>query len=188
MLVTILQIVLLTLVWAALQGSFSVGNLLLGTVLAGVVLRLSRPVLRGEKEFEAQSARRRPRPFLRAWRVFVLLLVFLQELTQSALQVARYTLQPTLRIRPGVVAYPLDVQTGREITALANLISLTPGTLSLDVAPDRSHLYVHSISVETEDGREVIREIKTSLEKHVSRALGPRGAEGVDVATASHKN
>lgn len=188
MLVTILQIVLLTLVWAALQGSFSVGNLLLGAVLAGVVLRLSRPVLQGEEAFDVHSARATPRPLRRTWRVLVLVLVFLRELTQSALQVAWYTLQPTLRIRPGIVAYPLDVQTGREITALANLISLTPGTLSLDVAPDRSHLYVHSISVETEDGREVIREIKTSLEKHVSRALGPRGAEGVERSPASPKN
>lgn len=173
MLVTILQIVLLTVVWAALQGSFGIGNLLLGAVLAGAVLRLSRPVLRGEDTPEIRTVRGPPRPLRRAWRVLVLLLVFLRELTESALQVAWYTLQPTLQIRPGIVAYPLDVQTGREITALANLISLTPGTLSLDVAPDRSHLYVHSISVETEDGREVIRGIKTSLEKHVSRALGP---------------
>jgi multicomponent Na+:H+ antiporter subunit E len=57
---------------------------------------------------------------------------------------------------------------------LANLISLTPGTLSLDVSPDKRCLYVHAMSVETDDGTEVIDGIKTSLEKHVSRALGPK--------------
>jgi multicomponent Na+:H+ antiporter subunit E len=60
---------------------------------------------------------------------------------------------------------------------LANLISLTPGTLSLDVSPDCHCLYVHAISVETEDGAEVIDDIKGSLEKHVARALGPRRSD-----------
>jgi multicomponent Na+:H+ antiporter subunit E len=43
----------------------------------------------------------------------------------------------------------------------------------MDVSPDRSAIYVHAISVSSRDGQEVIDEIKGSLEKHVSRALGP---------------
>lgn len=178
MVATLVRILLLTFVWAALQGSFGVGNLLLGAVLAWATLRLARPVLQSEDDREEETSSGWVRPVHRTWRVLVLVLVFLRELVQSALQVAWYTLQPTLEIRPAIVAYPLDVQSDREITVLANLISLTPGTLSLDVAPDRSHLYVHSISVEGEDGQNVIRAIKQSLEKHVSRALGPIGAEG----------
>lgn len=173
MVATLIRILLLTLVWGALRGSFGVGNLLLGVVLSAAILRLSQPVFQKEGGPDSTTNHRWPRPLRRTWRIAVLLLVFLRELAESALQVAAYTLQPTLQIRPGIVAYPLDVKTDREITMLANLISLTPGTLSLEVAPDRSHLYVHSISVETEDGREVIEGIKSSLEKHVSRALGP---------------
>lgn len=172
MVATIIRLVLLTVVWAALQGSFGVGNVLLGAILSGAVLRFSRPVLRSG-EPDPETATGPPRPLRRLWRVTVLILVFLWELIESAVEVARYTLHPTLRIRPAIVAYPLDVQTDREITTLANLISLTPGTLSLDVSPDRSLLYVHSISVEREDGQEVIDEIKRTLEKHVGRALGP---------------
>jgi multicomponent Na+:H+ antiporter subunit E len=67
------------------------------------------------------------------------------------------------------------VQTDREITVLANMISLTPGTLSLDVAPDRSAIYIHAIMVSTPGGQDVIDGIKSSLEKHVGRALGPDG-------------
>jgi len=92
----------------------------------------------------------------------------------SALQVARYTIQPTLQIRPAIIEYPLDVRSAREITVLANMISLTPGTLSMDVSPDCECLYIHAITVSTEDGSEVITDIKGSLEKHVARALGPR--------------
>jgi multicomponent Na+:H+ antiporter subunit E len=171
MVAPIVRILILTLIWVALQGSLSVGTLLLGVVFGAAILRLSRPLF-GDPA-ESRRIRGGIRPVRRLGRVLVLVLVFLRELVVSALQVARYTLQPTLQIRPAIVEYPLDVQTPREITVLANLISLTPGTLSLDVSPDSRHLYVHAISVYSEDGADVIADIKESLEKHVGRALGP---------------
>ncbi len=169
MVATLIRIVLLTLVWAALQGSFSVGNLLLGVFFSGAILYVSHPLFNPEERGLFDGGR----PLRRVWRSLVLLLVFLREVVLSALQVAGYVLQPSLSIRPAIIEYPLNVQTDREITVLANMISLTPGTLSMDVAPDRSAIYVHAISVSTEDGQHVIDRIKSSLEKHVSRALGP---------------
>jgi len=172
---TLFRIVLLGLTWAALQGSFGGGVLFAGLAFGAGVLYVVRPL------FPWSGGRSRGligdlRVLLvRTWWSFVLALVFIRELVTSALQVAVYTVQPRLGIRPGIVAYPLDVQTDREITMLANLISLTPGTLSLDVAPDRSHLYIHSISVHTDDGTDVVQDIKRSLEAYVRRALGPRG-------------
>jgi len=174
MVATLIRLLLLVLLWVALQGTLSVGNVLLGLIFGGGILRLSRPLFDPEDPTESRKLSEGVRPLLRLWRIFVLLLVFLRELVVSALQVARYTIQPTLQIRPAIIEYPLDVKTGREITVLANLISLTPGTLSLDVSPDCECLYVHAISVDTDDGAEVISDIKGSLEKHVSRALGPR--------------
>ncbi len=173
MVATSIRIFLLTLVWVALQGTLSVGNVLLGVVFGGVILRVTRPLFDVEDPSESRRFREGGRPLIRTWRVLVLLVVFLRELIISAVQVVRYVLQPTLKIRPAIIEYPLDVQTPREITVLANLISLTPGTLSLDVSPDNTYLYIHAISVETDDGAEVIDEIKSSLEKHVGRALGP---------------
>lgn len=174
MVATSVRIFLLTLVWVALQGTLSVGNVLLGLVFGGAILRMSRPLFDADDPSESRRLSEGVRPLMRTWRVLVLIVVFFRELLVSALQVARYTVQPTLNIQPAIIEYPLDVQTPREITVLANLISLTPGTLSLDVAPDCHCLYVHAISIETDDGAEVIAEIKGSLEKHVSRALGPR--------------
>lgn len=171
MVAPIVRILMLTLIWVALQGSLSLGNLLLGVVFGAAILRISRPIF--DDPAESRRLRDGVRPVRRLWQVLVLVVVFLRELVVSALQVARYTLQPTLQIRPAIVKYPLDVQTPREITVLANLISLTPGTLSLDVSPDSKHLYVHAISVYSEDGSDVIVDIKESLEKHVGRALGP---------------
>lgn len=173
MVATLVRLLLLTLMWVALQGTLSVGNVLLGVLFGGAILRISGPLFEEEAPTDADAARGGVRPLRRLWRVIVLVLVFFRELIVSALQVARYTIQPTLRIQPAIIEYPLDVKTGREITMLANLISLTPGTLSLDVSPDCECLFVHAISVETDGGTEIIADIKGSLEKHVHRAIGP---------------
>ena len=70
---------------------------------------------------------------------------FLYELTVSSFQVAWDALTPTHRSRPAIVAVPLDIEEPIQITVLANLISLTPGSLSLDVSPDGKTLYVHEM-------------------------------------------
>ena len=165
----LVRILVFTLFWAALQGHFDVPTLVLGVVISGIIVLVSRPLYAGD---EAPPATR-IRPLRRAWRFLVLFLVFLWELSLSAFRVARIVLKPTLEVRPGIIAYPLDVRTDREITALANLITLTPGTLSLDVSDDEKTLYVHAIMVEGENGAETIREIKGALEKHVALAFGP---------------
>lgn len=169
MIATFVRVVLLTLVWAALQGSFGPGTLVVGALFSWAILHLTRPLFNTEEENVVAGKG----PVRRLWRSLVLIVVFLREVVLSALEVAGYVLQPSLNIRPAIIEYPLNVQTDREITMLANMISLTPGTLSMDVAADRSAIYVHAISVTSEDGQEVIDDIKGSLEKHVHRALGP---------------
>jgi multicomponent Na+:H+ antiporter subunit E len=70
---------------------------------------------------------------------------FLKELVLSSVRVAIDVIRPQLTMRPAVISVPLDVTSDAEITLLANLISLTPGTLSVDVSDDRSCLYVHAM-------------------------------------------
>ena len=94
-----------------------------------------------------------------------LLLLFTRELILSALRVAWLAVQPRLRIRPAIIAYPLTVTTDAQITLLANLITLTPGTLSVDVSDDRKTLYVHAIDIEIEGGAD---------RRHCRRASRPR--------------
>jgi len=83
----------------------------------------------------------------------------------SSLRVAQAVLSPRLPIQPGIIAYPLEAKSDLEITLLANLISLTPGTLSLDVSSDRKVLYVHGMFVD--DPQKVIESTRRSLEKAV---------------------
>ncbi|WP_396613107.1 Na+/H+ antiporter subunit E [Haloferax sp. S1W] len=73
------------------------------------------------------------------------LLTFLWELLTANVDVARRTLSPSMPIEPGVVEVPLRVRTSLAITTIANSITLTPGTLTMDYAADTNTLYVHSI-------------------------------------------
>lgn len=170
---TLVRTLILTAFWAALQGSFSPGNLVFGVIVSFAIVQFVHTLFDASDPSEQTRMNTGVRPLRRLWRFAVMVLVFLRELVGSSLQVAWFTLHPTLSIRPGIIKYPLHVTTDREITALSNLISLTPGTLALDVSSDRSHLYIHALNVESDDGREVIEDIKGSLEKHVRRGLGP---------------
>ncbi|MBO9374752.1 MAG: Na+/H+ antiporter subunit E, partial [Chloroflexus sp.] len=72
-------------------------------------------------------------------------------------------------IRPGIIAIPLDVKSDAGITVLANLITLTPGTVSLDVATDRRTIYIHCIDVY--DTEAIRNDIKQQFERRVMELL-----------------
>lgn len=124
---------LLAIAWAAVSGSASPHNLLLGFVLGAIALAIVRQSIgRGAYVF-------------RAGRILSLALLFLKELALSAWTVTLTVLKPRMDIKPGIFAFPLTVDRDFEITLLANLITLTPGTLSVDVSDDRRTLYVHAL-------------------------------------------
>jgi multicomponent Na+:H+ antiporter subunit E len=72
---------------------------------------------------------------------------------------------------PGVVAIPLDARTDAEITLLANLITLTPGSVTLDLSEDRSVLYVHAMYIDGGDVEAYRRSVKEGLERRVLELL-----------------
>src|SRR5690606_4331271 len=136
-----LTAVLLALGWAAAHGSFTFLNLLFGGAVGVVALYLIRD------RVEAPRLSRRLR------RILSLALLFIYELVMSAVKVAALVLRPDMHrvLTPGVIAFPLAVKSDAEITILASLITLTPGTLSVDVSEDRQHLYVHTLDMRDRD-------------------------------------
>lgn len=152
---TALLVMVLAVVWAAVTGNFSGLNLLFGAVAGSFAVLLLRQSLASRK------ALRRGR------RIVSLLLLFLYELFMSAVRVALVVIRLDIKaaIRPAIVAFPLTVKSDAEIALLANLITLTPGTLSIDVSPDRSTLYVHALAVD--DEKALIADIANGFEKKV---------------------
>jgi multicomponent Na+:H+ antiporter subunit E len=94
---------------------------------------------------------------------------FIGQLILSALQVAWLVMQPRLRLRPGIIAYPLTVTSDVQITLLANMITLTPGTLSVDVSRDRKTLFIHAIDIASREA--LIGGIAAGFETKVLRVL-----------------
>jgi multicomponent Na+:H+ antiporter subunit E len=72
-------------------------------------------------------------------------------------------------LKPGVIAVPLDAKSDSEITLLSVLVTLTPGTLSIDVSADRRFLYVHTLFID--DLEEARRSIKTGIERRLLEVM-----------------
>ena len=124
--------ILLALAWVAVSGDLSGSNLLAGFVFGYVILGISL------RSIPAVRAYLRRVPNLIRFLVY-----FIGEMIRANIKVAWDVVTPTDYMRPAVIAYPLTASNDIEITILANLISLTPGSLALDVSSDRKTLYVH---------------------------------------------
>lgn len=144
---------LLTILWVAVTGNFEPANVLFGFILSYFLLWVV--TRRSGKD----------RYFKLVPRVISFFFFFLYELVKANIEVAYEVITPKLNMKPGIVALPLDVKSDFDITFLANLITLTPGTLSLDVSEDRKILYVHSMYIH--DKEEFIRGIKNGFEKRI---------------------
>ncbi|MCF3638607.1 Na+/H+ antiporter subunit E [Rhizobium sp. TRM95111] len=149
--------VFLALAWAAVSGSFTALNLAFGFALG----TLSLVLIRGEVHSLGYVSRTR--------RILSLALLFLKELALSAWKVAVLVASPRMELKPGIFAFPLTVDRDFEITLLANLITLTPGTLSVDVSDDRRTLFVHAI--DCSDPVAARRDIANGFEKKIMEAF-----------------
>lgn len=143
----------LALIWAALMGEVSLVNLIIGFVIAYASMALIAPVTETNVYFQKIS------------QTVNFVFYFLKELILANLQVAYDIITPTHKSRPGIIAVPLDAKTDTEIASFANFITLTPGTLSLDVSDDRKVLFVHVMFVD--DPEKFKKEIKEEFEKRL---------------------
>lgn len=144
-------------IWAAITGSASIQNLLLGFGLATLALWIVRQEIGSRDRVQ------------RLGRLLSLLLLFFKELALSAWKVAVLVLRPRIEVNPGIFAFPLTVDRDFEITLLANLITLTPGTLSVDVSDDRRTLLVHAL--DCSDVEATKRDIAEGFERKIMEAF-----------------
>lgn len=149
--------ILLALSWAAVSGSFSFMSLLFGFLLGAIALSFIRAEI-GSLNY-----------FVRIRRIASLTILFLYELVMSSVKVAKTVLTPRLDLKPGIVAYPLKVDRDFEITLLANLVTLTPGTMSVDISEDRRLLYIHALDASDPD--QMRHDIASGFERKILEAF-----------------
>jgi multicomponent Na+:H+ antiporter subunit E len=103
--------------------------------------------------------------FFRFPKFVVLALFFIKESVKSNLWIAYDIITPGLAINPAIIAVPLDVDDDFEIVSLASMITLTPGTLSLEISADKKKLYVHEMYVSGKNIEASKMSIKDGFEK-----------------------
>lgn len=147
----------MAVLWAVLVGPFSPANLLVGFVVGFIALRLMTAASK-TSTYAFQSVA-----------VIDLIIFTLWELIKANFKVAWHTVASLSHLRPAILAIPIkDDTTDTEIMLLSNLITLTPGTLTLDVSEDRSKLYVHYMHVGDADSE--ILAVKRGFERRVRAA------------------
>lgn len=141
---------LLALVWSLLIEDFSPATLVVGFLFGFALLWFLRPVMGGSVYFRKVPQVLRFVGFL------------LKEIVVANLRIAWHIVTPSSFFKPGVIAVPLEPMSDTEAMLLANIVTLTPGSFSVDLSTDRRVLYVHVMDVEDPD--EARRSIKREYE------------------------
>ncbi|WP_164216255.1 Na+/H+ antiporter subunit E [Virgibacillus sp. YIM 98842] len=145
--------ILMAVIWMLLQNSYSIVDFLFGYIIGILILFALRRFLVFDFYFR------------RVWAFIKLTIIFFKELVLANIDMIKIILKPKMDIKPGIVAIPTQLETDLEITLLAALITLTPGTLSMDFSDDSSLIFVHAIDIDSKE--DTIRNILDSFEKAI---------------------
>ena len=149
---------MLIILWMALVNGFSIGGLVVGTVLGMMI-----PI------YTAHFWPDRP-PLSKPWRIITLTVILIFDIVVANLQVAYLILFRNPReLRTRWIVVPLDIRTPEGITALAATITLGPGTVTSDLSTDGRSLLVHCLDVGSEE--EMVRRIKDRYERRLRAIL-----------------
>ena len=145
--------VLIAFVWMFLSESYTLLTFVLGYAIGILLLLLLNRFF--------------PSPFYfkRIYKLFVLILIFIRELILSNIEIVKFVYRKKNDFEPGIFAMPIEVKQNWEITLLANLITLTPGTLTVAVSDDQTQLFIHALDIDTKE--ESINDIKNTFEKAI---------------------
>ena len=148
---------LLSFIWVALTGSMYYSNFLFGFLLGFFILWVMN---RNETD---------QRYFYRVPKTIGFIFFFLYEMIVANVQVAYDVITPIYFFKPGIIRYPLQANTDLEINLLSTMISMTPGTLILDISEDKKSLFIHVMYLK--DKETFIAQIKNGFEKKLLEIL-----------------
>ena len=154
------SVVWLTLVWVLLWGTFSVASIVGGVLVAVLVTALFRLPLAPD---------RLP---LRPLRLLGLLLYLVYDLVVSGAEVSWQVLRHGPRARGAIMAVPLISSSDRVVTVMANALSLSPGTMALQIDHDHDVWYVYALGPRDRAGVEKARRRVLDMQRRVLAALG----------------
>ncbi len=151
--------IILFLFWLLLTFELSPENLITGAVAAVITtLFFGRFFVRGVKKFFQPA---------RYFWLLVYLFIFIWECLKANFDVAYRVLHPAMPIKPGIVKVKLNLESNIGRTFLAMSITMTPGTIAVDIIND--HIFIHWIFISSTDPEVYSKKISGRFEKHLKR-------------------
>ncbi|MGC9342066.1 MAG: Na+/H+ antiporter subunit E [Bacteroidales bacterium] len=147
------------LFWLLISFSLSLAN-----IITGAVASLITSITFGR--YFASSMNKFVQPHRYFW-FFVYIFVFTWEVLKANFDVAYRVIHPALPIKPGIVKVKLGLRSEVARTMLANSITMTPGTISVDIVED--YIYVHWIYVSSEDPEVYSEKVAGRFEKYIKK-------------------
>lgn len=149
----------IAVIWMFLSGSMTPTSLVIGYIIGMILIFLMRRFF-NKKLY-----------FIKIWATIKLIGIFFRELTLSNIEVLKVVLKPEMDIQPMIFSLPTDLKHDWEITLLSALITLTPGTIVVNISDDQHTIYVHAIDVD--DVESSVNSIKETFEKAIKEVSRP---------------
>lgn len=149
----------LAFIWIFLSNKPSLAAFLFGYALGALFLYL----------FYAQA--KKTFYLKKLWKALVLMAVFFKEVVTANLVVLLYVVSPIKRMNPGIIAMHVDFATDFELVLLANMITLTPGTLTLEISTDNKTLFLHVLDCSEPEA--VISHIRREFIDRIKEVTAP---------------
>lgn len=146
--------ILLTFVWVALTGQLDYANFIFGYTLGFFILWMVNRSIKANTEY-----------FYRVPKIFAFIFLFLFDLLKANFEVMKDVVTPNHNMKPGIIKYEMNAKTDFEITMLANMIALTPGTVVIDLSKNKKIMYIHVMYLTDKEA------FKNNLSNRIERKL-----------------
>ncbi len=153
----IIVLIFSLLIWFGLTGIANYQEIIIGLIVSLLISLIAGHFL--------VTTEKSSHPIKRLGYFLFYIIKFLWEMIKANFEVAYLVIHPRLPIKPGIVKIKTNLTKESSITVLSNSITLTPGTLTVDVNKQDQHLYIHWIKVKTEDIEGATKEIGGRFEK-----------------------
>ncbi|MCF8217677.1 MAG: Na+/H+ antiporter subunit E [Bacteroidales bacterium] len=155
----VVYFIIILIFWLLITFSLSLSNIIVGAAVA-----LLTTLLFGKYSLESNVKIIQPQRYF--WFI-VYLFIFLWEVIKANFDVAYRVIHPALPIKPGIVRVPLEIKSDIARTMLANSITMTPGTITMDIVGDE--IFVHWIYVQSDNPEVYAEKVSGRFEKYIKK-------------------
>lgn len=148
----ILISVILAVIWMIINSTFSLPMFVVGLIIGWCLSFFYDIVTESKPDSKSPTKADVKRVLKNIPNATALVFVFIGELLKANVAVLAAVFGSKSRVKPGIIAMPIELEKDFDIVALSNMITLTPGTITVEVSRDRKTLYIHALDASDPQG------------------------------------